>query len=123
MSTSALHIEPFEGRLLSEERLERILTTHVGSLVRPPELVEVLRARENGDSVDEQQFEAELAEAVDDVVRLQARIGIDLVSDGEYGRTGPGAWYIRARRSGFEERPWAPQGEREPARTGKDRRE
>jgi 5-methyltetrahydropteroyltriglutamate--homocysteine methyltransferase len=123
MSTSALHIEPFEGRLLSEERLERILTTHVGSLVRPPELVEVLRARENGESLDEKEFEAELAQAVDDVVRLQARIGIDLVSDGEYGKTWTWAWYVRDRLSGFEERPWGPEGEREPARTGKDRRE
>jgi 5-methyltetrahydropteroyltriglutamate--homocysteine methyltransferase len=123
MSASALHIEPFEGRLLNEERLERILTTHVGSLVRPPELVEVLRARENGESVDEGQFEEELAQAVDDVVRRQARIGIDLVSDGEYGKTWTWAWYIRDRLSGFEERPWGPEGEREPARTGKDRRE
>jgi 5-methyltetrahydropteroyltriglutamate--homocysteine methyltransferase len=122
-SHSAGQIVPFEGALLSEERLERTLTTHVGSLVRPPELVAQLRARENGEPLDEEAFSAVLADAVDDVVRRQTEVGIDIVSDGEYGKTWTWAWYVRDRLSGFEERPWGPEGEREPSRTGKDRRE
>jgi 5-methyltetrahydropteroyltriglutamate--homocysteine methyltransferase len=122
-SHDARSLEPFEGTLLSDERLERTLTTHVGSLVRPPELVAALRARENGQPLDEEAFSAVLADAVDDVVRRQTEAGIDIVSDGEYGKTWTWAWYIRDRLSGFEERPWGPGGEREPSRTGKDRRE
>jgi 5-methyltetrahydropteroyltriglutamate--homocysteine methyltransferase len=114
---------PFEERLLSEERLHRTLTTHVGSLVRPPDLVSKLRARENGEPLDEDELSAALADAVDEVVRHQAQIGIDIVSDGEYGKTWTWAWYIRDRLSGFEERPWGPEGEREPSRSGRDRRD
>jgi 5-methyltetrahydropteroyltriglutamate--homocysteine methyltransferase len=123
LMASVPHIEPFEGTLLSEERLERTLTTHVGSLVRPPELVAALRARENGEPLGEAEFSEIVAEAVRDVVARQVRTGIDIVSDGEYGKTWTWAWYVRDRMSGFEERPWGPKGEREPSRTGRDRRE
>src|SRR6187399_3403720 len=48
---------------------ERILTTHAGSLPRPPDLLQMIRARENGESVDEQAFAARVRSAVADIVR------------------------------------------------------
>jgi 5-methyltetrahydropteroyltriglutamate--homocysteine methyltransferase len=103
--------------------VDRILTTHVGSLVRPPDLVALLRRVENGEAVDDAAFEECLRRSVEDVVRRQVETGIDIVSDGEYGKTWTWAWYIRDRLGGFEERPWGEGGEREPSRTGRDRRE
>jgi 5-methyltetrahydropteroyltriglutamate--homocysteine methyltransferase len=103
--------------------VDRILTTHVGSLVRPPGLVALLRRVENGEAVDDAAFEECLRRSVEDVVRRQVETGIDIVSDGEYGKTWTWAWYIRDRLGGFEERPWGEGGEREPSRTGRDRRE
>ena len=102
--------------------IDRILTTHVGSLVRPPDLVAFIRDRENGEALDEDAFQRCLRDAVTGVVRQQADAGVDIVSDGEFGKTWTWAWYVRERLSGFEERPWGPEGEREPARTGADRR-
>jgi 5-methyltetrahydropteroyltriglutamate--homocysteine methyltransferase len=74
--------------------VDRILTTHVGSLVRPPELLE---------SPAGEQREAVLRQSVADVVRHQADVGIDVPSDGEYGKSG---WflYLTERTSGFESR-------------------
>jgi 5-methyltetrahydropteroyltriglutamate--homocysteine methyltransferase len=103
--------------------MDRILTTHVGSLVRPPDLVALLKRVENGEAVDDAVFQDCLRRSVADVVRRQVETGIDIVSDGEYGKTWTWAWYIRDRLGGFEERPWGEGGEREPSRTGKDRRE
>ena len=88
--------------------MDRILTTHVGSLIRPPELIELLRAREDGGPYDEQVFAESLRNAVRDVVRRQAEVGIDIVSDGEYGKTLSWARYIRERIAGFEQRPLDP---------------
>jgi 5-methyltetrahydropteroyltriglutamate--homocysteine methyltransferase len=102
---------------------DRILTTHVGSLVRPLELVDFIRTVENGEPYEPLAFEELLRRSVAEVVRRQAEVGIDIVSDGEFGKTWTWAWYVRDRLGGFEERPWGPEGEREPARTGKDRRE
>jgi 5-methyltetrahydropteroyltriglutamate--homocysteine methyltransferase len=104
----------------------RIRVTHVGSLPRPPELQAFLRAQENGEPYDEAAFEACLRDAVADVVRQQAEVGIDVVSDGEFGKTFTWAWYIRDRLGGFEERPFAPTGEvgpQDPSRQGRDRRD
>jgi Methionine synthase II (cobalamin-independent) len=52
-----------------------IRTTHVGSLVRPPELVEIMRAREHGEPVDPDRHTQVLTAAVADVVRRQADVG------------------------------------------------
>ncbi|MFO7286704.1 MAG: cobalamin-independent methionine synthase II family protein [Gammaproteobacteria bacterium] len=78
---------------------ERILTTHAGSLVRPRTLVE-LQARGHDKSL----VDAELARAVEDVVRRQVDVGLDIVNDGEYGKS---SWssYVLERLSGFEIRP------------------
>jgi 5-methyltetrahydropteroyltriglutamate--homocysteine methyltransferase len=76
---------------------DRILTTHAGSLIRPPELLEL------AGQDDRAAYEAELAEAVADVVRRQVEAGIDVVDDGEFGKE---SWitYLYERLSGIEER-------------------
>jgi len=79
----------------------RILTTHVGSLPRPPELVELVWAEDRGEPVDRERYHRLLDEAVRDRVRRQVEAGIDFVSDGEMSKIGY-ATYIRHRLSGFE---------------------
>jgi 5-methyltetrahydropteroyltriglutamate--homocysteine methyltransferase len=64
----------------------RILTTHVGSLPRPESIKVLLRARLNGQTIDEAQLAASVAEAVDEVVRQQAEVGLDVISDGEMSK-------------------------------------
>ena len=82
----------------------RILTTHVGSLVRPDDLVGFLRKQEVGEAYDTHAFAACLERSVADVVRQQAGAGIDIVSDGEFGKTISWSRYILERMSGIEER-------------------
>jgi 5-methyltetrahydropteroyltriglutamate--homocysteine methyltransferase len=83
----------------------RILATHVGSLVRPPQLLEYITAIGKGVAVDRQAFDACLRDAVAEAVRRQAEAGIDIVSDGEFGKFRSWSWYIMERLAGFEERP------------------
>lgn len=78
----------------------RILTTHVGSLVRPREIVEILQRKEDGTPFFEDE-RAVLARHVAEVVRMQAECGIDIPSDGEYSKSGF-AQYITDRLTGFE---------------------
>ena len=66
--------------------IDRILTTHVGSLIRPAELREFLSAKEAGRPFDQEAYAACLKAAVAEVVHKQAKIGIDVVSDGEFGK-------------------------------------
>jgi 5-methyltetrahydropteroyltriglutamate--homocysteine methyltransferase len=66
---------------------DRILTSHVGSLPRPDELIEANRRREAGEPVDENGFQRELNAAVGDIVRRQQELGIDILNDGEFGKT------------------------------------
>jgi 5-methyltetrahydropteroyltriglutamate--homocysteine methyltransferase len=80
---------------------DRILTTHVGSLPRTGRVLDFLVEKEQGESVDAAAFDAALTEAVDDVVRRQVDVGIDIVSDGETSKIGY-ATYIKDRLSGFE---------------------
>jgi 5-methyltetrahydropteroyltriglutamate--homocysteine methyltransferase len=65
----------------------RILTTHVGSLPRPESVTTLLRARLGGQIVDEAWLSARVAEAVAEVVGQQAETGLDVISDGEFGKT------------------------------------
>ena len=67
--------------------VDRILTTHVGSIPRPESIKELLRARLEGRDVDEGQLAERVQEAVGDVVRRQNEAGIDVVSDGEMSKT------------------------------------
>lgn len=80
---------------------DRILTTHVGSLPRGQAVLDFLLKKENGEPYDKSAFEATLVDAVDDVVRRQVEVGIDVVSDGETSKIGY-ATYIKDRLSGFE---------------------
>ena len=87
---------------------ERILTSHVGSLIRPPELIEFLRAKRDGRPVDEAAFAACLTGSVAEIVCHQAAAGVDVVSDGEFGKTISWSQYALERLSGFERRPVKP---------------
>lgn len=86
---------------------ERILTTHVGSLTRPVEIIDAMRARVNNEPYDRESFAASLRKGVAEVVRKQAQVGVDIVSDGEFGKSGF-AVYINERLGGFERRPGEP---------------
>jgi len=83
----------------------RILTTHVGSLIRPDALQEFLRARQAGKPYDQKAYDACLTQAVAEVVRQQAAAGVDVVSDGEFGKSISWSQYALERLSGFERRP------------------
>src|SRR4051812_25190783 len=87
---------------------DRILTTHVGSLIRPSELQGFLRARQSGAAFDRRAYDACLTESVAAIVRRQATAGVDVVSDGEFGKTISWSQYALERLSGFERRPMKP---------------
>src|SRR6267142_772415 len=87
---------------------QRLLTTHVGSLIRPPALLEFIRARQKRAPYDEAAYQRCLAESVREVVRRQAEAGIDLPSDGEFGKAISWSQYALERLSGFERRPANP---------------
>jgi 5-methyltetrahydropteroyltriglutamate--homocysteine methyltransferase len=86
---------------------DRILTTHVGSLIRPPELLEFLRAKQAGERYDQAAYERCLKECVAAVVKKQAEVGIDVVSDGEFGKSISWSQYVLERLEGFERRPFS----------------
>ena len=66
---------------------ERILTTHVGSLARADSLIPLLRLREQGQPYDRAELARLVREAVADVVRKQVEAGVDIVTDGEQGKS------------------------------------
>jgi 5-methyltetrahydropteroyltriglutamate--homocysteine methyltransferase len=84
-----------------EQSADRILTTHTGSLPRPPELVAMLVAREAGEPVDVAAFRDQVHQAVEAVVNAQVAAGVDIVNDGEQGRF-DFASYARYRLTGFD---------------------
>jgi 5-methyltetrahydropteroyltriglutamate--homocysteine methyltransferase len=79
---------------------DRILTTHVGSLPRPPELRQLLVAKDKGERYDKAELERLTRQAVLDIVRRQAATGIDIVNDGEMSKPGYST-YVADRLSGF----------------------
>ena len=83
--------------------MDRILTTHTGSLIRPQAVLDFLVAMERGESYDKAAYERALDDAVADVVRRQAESGIDVIDDGEMGKP---SWitYLYERVSGIEPR-------------------
>jgi 5-methyltetrahydropteroyltriglutamate--homocysteine methyltransferase len=93
---------------------DRILTTHVGSLIRPPKLIEFWRAIEDGKPYDEAAFEACLTDSAAEVVRQQAEAGIDIVSDGEFSKGANWAFYVHKRLSGIAVRPATPEEAKDP---------
>ncbi len=80
---------------------DRILVTHVGSLPRTQEVVDLLFAQDRGEPIDERRFDETMRRATADVVRRQAEAGVDVVSDGETSKISY-ATYIRHRLTGFE---------------------
>jgi len=95
-----------------ERSSNRILVTHAGSLVRPMSIRNILSARDHGQAYDEEAYARTLRAEVAGIIRKQADVGIDVVSDGEYGKTG---WirYVSERLGGFVHRPFR-EGDREP---------
>src|SRR5688572_6057033 len=83
---------------------ERILTTHVGSLVRPGPLLPIFRAKQSGQPYDERAYAECLASSVKGIVERQAKAGIDVPSDGEFGKSISWSQYALERLSGFERR-------------------
>ena len=82
----------------------RILTTHVGSLPRPADLLDLMKARLAGQPYDRDGYERRVRSAVFECVQKQVDCGIDIVSDGEQSK--PGFFtYIRERLDGFTPRP------------------
>src|SRR5690348_9050769 len=79
----------------------RILTSHGGSLPRPPELQALNQQKQSGQTVDERARAALVKASVPEVVRKQVECGVDVVGDGEYGKTNF-LNYIRERLGGFE---------------------
>ena len=84
--------------------MTRILVTHAGSLIRPTELLAFLSAMDNGRPYDEGEYAAALRSAVTGVVRKQLDAGVDVIDDGEMGKSN---WivYLYERTRGLEPRP------------------
>lgn len=95
-----------KGNIRMQRSTDRILTTHVGSLPRPASLDDALERRAD----DERAYASALEDAVAEVVRKQADVGIDVVNDGEFGKS---SWtgYLSERLGGFEARPVPPGGQ------------
>jgi 5-methyltetrahydropteroyltriglutamate--homocysteine methyltransferase len=104
---------------------DRILATHVGSLIRPPRLIEHLRKIEAGENYDAAAYDATLKDSIEEVVRQQVEAGIDIVSDGEFSKGRNWAFYIHDRLSGLSTRPLTAEEAKDPmsqAGGGNDRK-
>jgi 5-methyltetrahydropteroyltriglutamate--homocysteine methyltransferase len=88
---------------------DRILTTHVGSLPRPADLLEAMQAKEQGKPVDEKAHTARVRRAVAEIVRKQIELGIDVIDDGEFGKPSFVS-YVNERLGGFEPDTEVPRG-------------
>src|SRR5215203_6525602 len=87
-----------------QQNTDRIQTTHIGSLPRPHDLLDILKAKLNKQPYDENEFQKTLSRAVADTVKRQVECGIDIVTDGEFSK--PGFFtYIQQRLEGYETRP------------------
>src|ERR1700733_12907783 len=95
---------PWEEEMLRADR--HFVVSHVGSMVRPPAMMPYLQKAQTGELYDKAAFESCLAESIIEAVRLQAETGIDVVSDGEYGKSVNWAFYVHRRLRGIEWRPF-----------------
>jgi 5-methyltetrahydropteroyltriglutamate--homocysteine methyltransferase len=87
-----------------QQNNDRIQTTHIGSLPRPHDLLDIMKAKFAKQPYDDKAYQAKLSKAVADCVRKQVDCGIDFVTDGEFSK--PGFFtYIQERLEGFEARP------------------
>src|SRR6266403_903929 len=98
---------------------ERILTTHVGSLIRPAPLLQFIGAKQRRQPYDERAYQDCLRNSVSEIVARQAEVGIDTPSDGEFGKSISWSQYALERLSGFERRPVKPGAN--PFQRGADR--
>lgn len=81
--------------------VDRIITSHAGSLPRPPDVIALLQARENGGpAFNPEELEAATRRSVAEVVKRQRRVGIDVIGDGEHSKTSFAA-YASSRLSGL----------------------
>ena len=85
----------------------RILATHTGSIARPDGLIELMRAKENGQPYDREEFETLATQAVEECVRRQVEAGLDVINDGEQRKSGF-TTYLTERLAGFEAVPYTP---------------
>jgi methionine synthase II (cobalamin-independent) len=92
----------------------RIAVSHVGSLVRPPAMVAFLQKIERKEPYDQATFEACRTDSIAEAVRLQADAGVDIVSDGEYGKALNWAFYVQMRLTGIERLPLTPEEAKNP---------
>jgi 5-methyltetrahydropteroyltriglutamate--homocysteine methyltransferase len=102
----------------------RIMTTHVGSLIRPPQFVDILHKIENKEPVEPGLYDRMLTQSVAEVVRQQAEASVDIVSDGEFGKGRNWAFYVHGRLAGMHTRPMTPEETRDPLASvggGRDR--
>jgi len=83
---------------------DRILTSHVGSLPRPQDLLDLLEAKETGETIDTAVVQARIQTAISDVVAAQLDAGIDIVNDGENSKTSY-TLYVRDRLNGIGPKP------------------
>ena len=90
----------YEGVKPMKTSQDRILTTHVGSLPRPPELKELLVRKDQNQAYDTAALDRLTRQAVFDIVKRQAQTGIDIVNDGEMSKPGYST-YVADRLSGF----------------------
>ena len=87
-----------------QQNTDHIQTTHIGSLPRPHQLLDILKAKYGGQPYDEGELNSIVRQTVAGCVRKQVECGIEIVTDGEYSK--PGFFtYIRERFDGFESRP------------------
>jgi 5-methyltetrahydropteroyltriglutamate--homocysteine methyltransferase len=87
-----------------QQNTDRIQTTHIGSMPRPHDLLDLMKAKFADQPVDQTTLDAKIASAVMDCVRKQVECGIDIVTDGEFSK--PGFFtYIQERLEGYESRP------------------
>ena len=91
-----------------------IPVTHVGSLIRPPKLVEFLRAIEDNKPYDKPAYQTCLKDSVAEIVRQQAEAGVDIVSDGEFSKGVNWAFYIHSRLAGISVRPITEEEAKDP---------
>ena len=89
---------------------DRILTSHVGSLIRPAELQAQIRAKQSGKDFNAAAFDKCLTGSVADIVGSQVKSGVDVVSDGEFGKFISWSQYVLDRFSGFERKPFDTKG-------------
>ena len=87
-----------------QQNTDHIQTTHIGSLPRPHDLLDLMKAKFAGQPYDQQKLDATITKSVADSVRKQVECGIEIISDGEFSK--PGFFtYIQERLEGFDSRP------------------